>query len=329
MVVASIDTKTARTILFALPRNLAYAQFPPNSKMAAQFPRGFHNASEPSSGNYLLNAVYAFGGENPAVAPSTPSHDPGLNLLMSSISHMLGLDLDYYIKVNMAGFASIVDALGGLDVNVGPAAVPMGGIGPFGEVVRPFGWIPAGQQHLNGEQALWFARSRTNSSDYVRMGRQRCLLQYMVDQKTPVDVLKNFQAVSAATKDSVSTNIPQEVLPALVTLAGKAKAHPLQSIAFDPDLPDPSQSDGRFNTGSPNFALIKQVVRDTVNAAAETSSGAPTSAAPTTTAAPAGNPPASGRRSTTSKSPPTGAATGASGPQPVSLEQVCSATPTG
>jgi LCP family protein required for cell wall assembly len=320
MVVASIDTKTARTILFSLPRNTSFAQFPLTSAMAKQFPKGFHNPSEPASGNYFLNAVYAFGTENPALAPPTPSHDPGLNLLMSSISYMLGLDLDYYIKVDMAGFASIVDALGGLDVNVGTAPVPMGGIGPFGEVVKPFGWIPAGRQHLNGQQALWFARSRTNSTDYVRMGRQRCLLQYMIDQKTPMDVLKNFQAVSSATKDSVVTNIPQEVLPALVTLAGKAKSHPLGSIAFDPSLPDLEQPDGRFNTGDPNFPLMKRVVRDTINPPAATS------AAPTTTVAPT-KPPAASRKATTPKTSTPAHSTPP--PQPVSLEEACSGTPTG
>ncbi|HEY3261066.1 MAG TPA: LCP family protein [Pseudonocardiaceae bacterium] len=332
MVVASIDTRTARTILFSLARNTAYAQFPPSSRAAQQFPNGFHKAGEPS-GNYLLNAVYSYGNEYPAIAPSTPSRDPGLNLLMSSISYLLGVELDYYIKIDMAGFASLVDALGGLDVNVGPTQVPMGGIGPFGETVKPFGWIPAGQQHLNGQQALWFARSRTNSTDYVRMGRQRCLLQYLVDQKTPVDVLKNFQSVAAATKDSLSTNIPQGVLPALVTLAGKAKSHPLESVSFDPNLPDPEQPDGRFNTGDPNFPLMRQVVRDIIKASSGTTSTPPTTArstapptAPPTaprTAPSAGKAATPGRGTTPSTGNPS-----TEPPQPVSLEETCNGAAT-
>jgi len=321
MVVASIDTKTGRTILFALPRNTAFAQFPPGSKAAGEFPNGFQKSGEPA-GNYLLNAVYAYGTDYPALAPAGPSRNPGLNLLMSSISHMLGLELDYYIQVNMAGFASIIDALGGLDVNVGPEPVPMGGIGPFGETVRPFGYIPAGRQHLNGEQALWFARSRTNSTDYVRMGRQRCLLQYLVDQKSPVDVLKNFQAVSSATKDSVSTNIPQDVLPALMTLAGKAKERALESISFDPSLPDPEQRDGRFNTGDPNFALMRQVVRDSIAPPPAT-----TSAAPTTTPPAAGKTTTPSRKATTTKgrAPATTSET-LPAPLPVSLSEACNST---
>ncbi|HEY0636724.1 MAG TPA: LCP family protein, partial [Pseudonocardiaceae bacterium] len=286
MVVASIDTKTGATILFSLPRNIARAQFPEDSAMAEEFPRGFHDPRDPQSGDYLLNAVYAYGEANPTLAPKEPSRDPGLNLLYSSISTILGLELDYYIVVNMQGFAAIIDALGGLDVNVGPERVPMGGIGPFGEKVRPFGYIEPGLQHLTGDQALWFARSRTNSTDYVRMGRQRCLLQYVIDQKSPIDVLKNFQAVASATTNSVSTNIPQEVLAPLMTLAGQAKSRPMESIAFDPNLPDPGQQDGKFDTGNPDYDYVRQVVRTAIAPKAEPTGAAPppagATAAPTT-----------------------------------------------
>jgi polyisoprenyl-teichoic acid--peptidoglycan teichoic acid transferase len=320
MVVASIDTKTGRTILFSLPRNVAYAQFPADSPIADEFPNGFHDPANPTSGDYLLNAVYAYGSNYPQLAPETPSNDPGLNLLYSSISTILGLQLDFYIVVNMQGFASIIDALGGLDVNVGPERVPMGGIGPFGESVRPFGYIQPGLQHLTGEQALWFARSRTNSTDYVRMGRQRCLLQYLVDQKTPVDVLKNFQAVASATTDSVSTNIPQELLAPLVTLAGKAKGIPMESIAFDPNLPDPGQADGRFDTGNPDYDYVRQVVRNAL-------APPPEATQPPSAATPPPGPPG-GATTTTPKKPGAGS-TQASGqseaPAPTSLEEVCGA----
>ncbi|MDQ3886059.1 MAG: LCP family protein [Actinomycetota bacterium] len=262
MVVASIDTKSGKTILFSLPRNMARTPFPPGSAMAKEFPNGFYNPRHPQSNDYLLNAVYAFGTNYPTLAPPGPSRDPGLNLLYSAVSTILGLDLDYYIVVDMQGFASIVDALGGLDVNVGPEWIPVGGIGPFGEAVKPFRYIPPGLQHLTGEQALWFARSRTHTTDYARMRRQRCLLQYMIDQKSPIDVLKNFQAVAAATTNSVSTNIPQRVLPDLVALAGRAKATPMKSIVFDPNLPDPSQQDGRFDTGDPDYDYVRQVVNN-------------------------------------------------------------------
>lgn len=282
MIVASIDTASGRTTLFSLPRNIERAPFPPGSPMAEQFPDGFRDRSEPNSGNYLLNAVYAYGHQFPEVAPAGPTADPGLNLLHQTISFMLGIPIDHYLELNMAGFASIVDALGGVEIDVGPERIPIGGISPSGRAVEPTGYIEPGFQTLDGEQALAYARSRTNSTDYVRMGRQRCLIQTILSQKSPADLLTNFQAIAAATTGSVSTDIPEDVIPALVSLADASLA--LESVAFDPNLPDPEQSDGRFNTADPNYDLMRQVVQDALATPAATP--APTvAAAPTTTAA--------------------------------------------
>jgi LCP family protein required for cell wall assembly len=291
MMVASIDTKSGRTILFGLPRNIQRAQFPPGSAMAKRFPQGFHNPADPLSGDYLLNAVYGYAHTHPEVAPAGPTRDPGLNLLHSSVATMLGLQLDYYVEVNMAGFAAIIDALGGLTVDLGPDPLPVGGITPSGKHVRPDRFLPTGVQHLNGTDALAFARSRTYGDDYQRMGRQRCLLQYLLQQKSPADVLTNFQAVAAATTNSVSTNIPQGVLPALVSVADKIGTGALESVSFDPNLADPGEPDGRFDTSHPDFAFMKKVVRDTIAgpppaAAPSTAAAAQSAAAPTSAAKP-------------------------------------------
>lgn len=289
MMVASIDTKTGRTTLFGLPRNIGFARFPPGSPMAAKFPDGFHDDSNPLSGDYLLNAVYAYGHAFPQLAPKGPTSDPGLNLLQSSISHMLGLPIDYQIVVDMAGFAALIDALGGLQVDVGSERIPIGGIGPHGEKIRPKGYIEPGLQQLSGEQALAYARSRTGSSDYVRMGRQRCLIQYVLDQKSPTDLLTNFQAVARATTATVTTNIPRELLPALVALAGREGSLQLESIAFDPNLPDPGASNGRFSTYNPDVPYMREVVREAINrppAAAPPAGATPSAPSPAPTSAP-------------------------------------------
>jgi LCP family protein required for cell wall assembly len=281
MMMASLDTRTGRTTLFSLPRNIGYAQFPPGSPMAKEFPTGFHDRADPLSGNYLLNAVYAWGLDHPAEAPDTPTASKGLNLLHQTVGYMLGVDLDYYVEVNMAGFSSIVDALGGVTIDVGPVPLPIGGVLPDGRHVKPDGYVPAGVQHLDGTQALWFARSRRDSDDYSRMGRQRCLLQTILKQKSPADVLTNFQYIAAATTNSVATNIPQQVLPPLAKLAGEQSVA-LESVSFDPKLPDPSEPDGRFNTSHVDVDYMRQVVRNALTAPPPAATPVPT-AAPTTT----------------------------------------------
>jgi hypothetical protein len=85
--------------------------------------------------------------------------------------------------------------------------------------------------------------------------------------------------VAAAATDSVSTNIPQQVLPALVKVADSAGTVALESVSFDPNLADPSERDGRFDTSRPNPAFMQRVVRDTI--AGPAAAAVPTSAPPT------------------------------------------------
>jgi LCP family protein required for cell wall assembly len=318
MMVASVDTRTGRTILFGLPRNIQRAQFPTGSAMARKFPNGFHDNAAPLSGDYLLNALYAYGHEYPDLAPTGPTSDPGLNLLHSSVETMLGVKLDYYVEVNMAGFASIIDALGGLTVDVGPEPLPVGGITPSGRHVKPDRYIPAGMQHLNGTDTLAVARSRTNSDDYTRMGRQRCLLQYVLQQKSPTDLLANFQSVAAATTNSVSTNIPQQVLPALVKVADNPGATALSSVSFDPNLADPDEPNGRFDTTRPDVTFMHEVVRDTIEGRT-TTSAAPTETTPPTT--PKASARSASARAAEDETPESGRPEPTTGP--VSLSQTC------
>jgi LCP family protein required for cell wall assembly len=260
MIVASLDTRTAATTLFALPRNIEHAPFPPGSPAAARFPDGFHNPRAPTSGDFLLNNVAEYGRGHPQLTPAGPTTDRGLNLLMSSISTMLGIPLQHYVTVSMDGLAALIDALGGVTVDVGPHPLPIGGVTYSGRHVTPDGYVPAGVQHLDGQQALWYARSRRNSDDYDRMGRQRCLISALLAQKSPADVVTHFQAVAAVTAASVTTSIPRSLLPALLALTDEHRPT-LRSVSFDPDLRDPGTARGRFDPADPDFPFMRRVVR--------------------------------------------------------------------
>ncbi len=320
MMLASIDTKTGRTTLFSLPRNIQRAQFPPGSPMAEKFPDGFHEESQPLSGDYLLNAVYAYGEANPQVAPAGPTPYKGVNLLQSSISYMTGLPIDYYLEVNMAGFSSMIDAVGGVQVNVGSEPIPVGGVTAGGTHIKPDRYIPPGIQNLNGEDALWFARSRRNGTDYQRMGRQRCLIQAVINEKSPAEILTRFQSIAAATKDTVYTDMPQQVLPALAVLADEGFR--LESVAFDPTLPDPNGPNGTFDTGKPDVPYMQEVVQKAI---AEPPPPPPPGAAPPPAAAPPSSP-APSSESSSSASPSSEAAPPPSASAaPQSVQDACAA----
>ncbi|WP_344027199.1 LCP family protein, partial [Pseudonocardia kongjuensis] len=287
MMLASIDTRSGRTTLFSLPRNIQRAEFPPGTPAAEEFPNGFNDPSG-SAGDYLLNGVYAYGEQNPQIAPPGPTRFPGINLLQSTISYMTGLPIDYYLEVNMAGFSAMIDAVGGVTVNVGPDPVPVGGVTAFGRYTTPDRYIQPGVQTLNGEDALWFARSRRDGTDYQRMGRQRCLIQAVITETSATELIGRFQSIAAVTRDNVATDMPQQVLPALAVLADEGFR--LESVAFDPSLPDPNSSTGFFVTADPDIEYMREVVRDAIAdppPAPDPALAAPTTEPGPTTEAPA------------------------------------------
>jgi polyisoprenyl-teichoic acid--peptidoglycan teichoic acid transferase len=236
VIVASVDTATGDTVLFSLPRNLEELPFPEDSPLHEVYPDGFDAGSESES---LLNAVYRNG---PAAYPDIlgPTDDAGADFLKLGVGEALGLHIDYHVLVNLEGFSRLVDALGGITVNVN-YWVPVGGIP---DEVRPDAYIaPGPDQHMDGETALAFARGRYGLTDYDRMARQRCTIQAIIDAADPVTLLRQYQELAATTEDIVSTDIPQSALGDFVDLAFLVKDATISSVVFDASIIDPAYPD--------------------------------------------------------------------------------------
>jgi LCP family protein required for cell wall assembly len=271
VIVASIATATGETTLFSLPRNLEDLPFPADSPLAELYPDGFDAGTESES---LLNAVYRNGpAEHPDALGRTA--DPGADFLKLGVGEALGLDLDYFVLVNLDGFSRLVDALGGVTVNVN-YWVPVGGI-PDSRILPDDYLEPGPNQHFDGAQALDFARGRFGLTDYDRMARQRCTIDAIVDAADPVTLLRSYQELAATTRDIVSTDIPRSALDDFVDLAFLVKDASIRSVVFDATLIDPAY---------PDYDEMRRIVQEAIDpapAAEETpeSSPAPTSAAPT------------------------------------------------
>ena len=241
-ILASIDTKTGDTVLFSLPRNLQHVPFPEDSPLAEVYPDGYTDQEEG-----LLNALYEFVPANhPEVFEGVAY--PGADANKWAVEGALGVDVDYFALVNLTGFQQLVDALGGITVDV-PADIPIGGISsPITD------YIEQGEnQRLSGREALWFARSRVNSDDYERMERQRCVIGAIIDEADPVTVFRRYQELAAATKDIVYTDIPAAILPDFVELALKVKDASVRTLPFTNDV---------INPQNPDFDLIHALVAD-------------------------------------------------------------------
>ena len=243
-----LNTRTGRSVMFSLPRNMMYAEFPEDSPLHAVFPDGFTTDGDPSSG--MLNAIY---GLLPARYPGIlgDSDNEGADALKQAVAGSLGVEVDYYVLVNLLGFQQVVDAMGGVTVNVNePVAIN----GDTDAGIPPTGYIePGPNQHLDGFHALWFSRGRWGSDDYERMLRQRCMVGALIDAADPVTLVRRYLDLAQAGKEIVRTDIPRSVLPALVNLGLKVKEHRVRSIAF--------VSSDRFFSGDPDYAWMHESVQ--------------------------------------------------------------------
>lgn len=263
MTVASIDAETGRTVLISLPRNLEDVPFPASSPLRAKFPHGYSCADH----SCMLNAIYTYASEHKELYPGVKN--PGAQATLEAIEGATGLEINYWALIDLKGFEDLVDAVGGITMDV-YRRVPIGG-----GHVKIYGYVEAGKnRHLDGREALWFARSRSDSSDYDRMVRQKCVMNAMLDQLDPATVLTKFNKIASAGKEVVATNVPTSEINTMMELALKTKQLPTSSLAVVPPLIQP---------GEPDFAVIRSAVAKKIAASEAKDDPSPT---PTASATP-------------------------------------------
>lgn len=242
IMVASIDTSSGVTSLFSIPRNLQYVQFPSDSPMNDVFPNGF-DAYGPNQN--LLNAVWNWAADHPNVYPE--SDQPGLLATRQAVEHTLGLEVDRYGMVNLAGFEEIINALGGVEIVVERRIPIGGGTNQYTGAQKPIhDYIEPGKQVLNGHDALWYARSREGSSDFDRMCRQQRMMQEVTESVNPAAVASSFVELVQATENNVSTSIRISELDAMVDLLMRVREQGITSHPITPEVTNPANPDFEF-----------------------------------------------------------------------------------
>jgi LCP family protein required for cell wall assembly len=243
MTVASIDASTGKTVLIGLPRNMTDFPFAKGSVMHKAWPHGF-NCGYP---NCELNGVNTWVGDHLGLFKGVKN--PGMDATISAIEGITGLKISYWAFVNLAGFRGLVDAVGGVTLNV-RQPIPVGGLG-----ADVTGYIKPGVRKLNGFDTLWFARSRDSSDDYSRMARQKCVMNAMLHQISPQTVLTNFEKIAKASSQMISTDIPASEVDTFMSLALKAKSQPVATVSMVPPL---------VNTADPDIGLIQRTIQQAI-----------------------------------------------------------------
>jgi len=277
VVLASIDVHTGRTVLFSLPRNLERVPFPRRSPLHALYPDGFTGPGDPAE--WLLNAVYR---NVPALHPGVlgRSDNEGADAVKQAVAGALGLHVDYYLLVNLAGFRSIVQAIGGVTVNINQP-IPIGGNTDLG--IPPDGYLePGPHRRLNGFQALWFARGRYGSDDYQRMERQRCMIDAIINEAQPLNLLRRYEKLAAVGQQIVRTDIPSDLLSAFVDLATTVKGSQVRSVVF--------RASPQFTPADPDYAWMHQKVRTALRTGTPAHRGSGGTGTPTPAPSPSATP---------------------------------------
>ena len=233
--VMSINADTGAIVNIGIPRNLQHAPIPADSPL-----REFYG----ESWDDLINAVYKNVTDNHADSyPNAVKKGsaPGIEATRELVEGVTGLEIHSFVMVNMSGFKQLVDALGGLTVNV-KERLPIGG--QLDDTSDAIGWIETGVQKLDGYHALWYARSRHGTSDYSRMARQREIEQLILKKLTPAYALTHFEALAEAAKTLVDTDIPDGMAATYFDLVLNSRDKKSRSVelvpknGFEPDLPN-------------------------------------------------------------------------------------------
>ncbi|MGI9667476.1 MAG: LCP family protein [Acidimicrobiia bacterium] len=300
MNVVTVDLSTGETAMFGLPRNLKEVPLPGHMRRSFEewekrvrevdltdededgFPDdwvdldGDEIPDEPEWESCecfpeMLNKVHRETRDWTGTYPDEV--DPGLAALRDIVSNMLDIKIDYYFMVEMAGFVRTVDAIGGVDVYV-KDAYHVGVSSPEEGSPKAVVNVEPGMNTLSGLEALAYTRWRIGSSDYNRMGRQRCVIKAAATQADTVTLIKTFPRLLELMEQYVTTDIPLSLLPDLVQLAGKIDYNNVATVGLTPPTYNSGRTPLKFPT--PNVDRMRWKVRDVIEngVVAQSSSGA-------------------------------------------------------
>lgn len=263
--VVSINAETGAVTITGIPRDMPHFPFAPGP-MQDRYPNGHQGHADANCGwgsgiNQLRTEVEVCQDGN-ALYPDAVANgsSPGIEATKDAAEGILGIEIPYYVFIDMHGFAALVDALGGVDITVTERLPKGGGPAYDGQPAEEWaiGWIEPGPQHMDGDTAQWYARSRYTTSDFDRMKRQRQLQEAILAQFTPQNVLTRFQDVAAAGTAIVETDLPQGLIaPTLVDLALKAKELPITTIELIPE--------SGIDEYNPDYAYVQELVRNALH----------------------------------------------------------------
>ena len=191
LMIATIDPKLDQAALLSIPRDT--------------------RVKIKGHGYDKINSAYAYGGEK---------------LTQSTVEDFLGVNMDHYIIVNVKAFQRIIDAIGGVDIDVEKRMYyedPWDDDGGLLIDLRP------GLQHMDGKTAVTYVRYRDEEGDIGRIKRQQAFMQACMDKVTSPSIIPKLPSVIAEVFESVKTDLSVRQLLEFAGSLQKAKNHGLKT----------------------------------------------------------------------------------------------------
>ena len=182
----------------------------------------------PGYGVNKINAAYAFGDAY------EQDHGGGPGLVMETIEANFGIHIDHYAEVDFAGFEKVIDTVGGVTIDnpypIKDDEYPAAG----NDYMRIF--FPAGWQHLNGERALEYARTRHDDGDAMRSVRQQQVLMALLNQAQKSDLISNAAQLIGDFADTVRMDLSPSQAIELARLGMKFNQSNITQYSLMPAL---------------------------------------------------------------------------------------------
>ncbi|MCK6577989.1 MAG: LCP family protein [Anaerolineae bacterium] len=207
LLIASINRTTNTVSFLSLPRDL-YVYIPGERV-------------------YRINSAYGFGQRRDG---------GGAELISETIRYNLGIEIDYYARVDFGEFRTIIDALGGVDITVDCLIEDWKLKDPDADPSVEENWeiftLPVGLYHMDGELALWYARSRRTTSDFDRGRRHQALLRAIWRRVRELGLIQQAAELWAQVSSIVETDIDVQDVIGLLPLAASLDNYHLRSFVF-------------------------------------------------------------------------------------------------
>jgi polyisoprenyl-teichoic acid--peptidoglycan teichoic acid transferase len=192
----------------------------------------------PDVGEQRINTAYFFAEAN---QPGS-----GARATMQTIRDNFGVPVHYYAVIHMYGLISAVDALGGVDIYLDEST----------------GGLPAGTHHLNGLDALAFARERGSSDDFSRMRRAQILISAAFAKALSPSSWRALPQFIFSLLQVIDTNIPLWQLPRLLFALLRSVFVGVDSQTITREMVTPFQTTAGAQVLAPNWEAINPLLKD-------------------------------------------------------------------